>query len=82
MRIFPEKLPPLVLAAALLAAIPVSGCQRTTYIDEAHHDSHTWDSHEASLYAQWERETQRAHVDFERRNAADQREYWDWRHRH
>jgi hypothetical protein len=82
MRAFPGKLAPLVLAAALLAASSISGCERTTYVDEAHHDTHRWDSHEASLYAQWERETARAHVDFNKRSATEQREYWDWRHKH
>ncbi len=36
---------------------------------------------ETAYYNRWERETHREHVDLARRNAAEQKEYWDWRHR-
>jgi hypothetical protein len=32
-------------------------------------------------YNQWEHDTHRDHVDLKQRNAADQKEYWDWRHK-
>lgn len=73
----------VALATALLCPVLISGCSPApTYSDAEHHDTHRWDDHEKTLYNQWERETNRAHVDFERRADAEKKEYWDWRHRH
>ena len=33
-------------------------------------------------YQNWEGETHREHRDFRRRNSEEQKEYWDWRHKH
>ena len=42
----------------------------------------TYGPPEAPYYAQWEHETHRDHVDYERRKKAEQHEYWEWRKNH
>lgn len=88
MRSFPRKLglsklAPVAVASALLCPVFVSGCTPApTYTDADHGDTHRWDSHEADLYAHWEQETHRPHVEFNRRADPEKKEYWDWRHKH
>ena len=52
------------------------------YYDADHRDYHRWNDTEVTFYVQWEGETRRPHQEFERRNADEQREYWNWRHNH
>ena len=37
---------------------------------------------ETTYYIQWEHETRRDHIEYERRKTAEQREYWEWRKHH
>jgi hypothetical protein len=66
----------LILALAACA----SGGAR--YYDADHGDYHRWDNTEVTFYSSWETETHRPHVDYARRNADEQKEYWNWRHSH
>ena len=67
-----RKLAPLMLAAAI--ALPaLTGC--------AVH-ARVYGPGEDVYYTQWEHETHREHVGYDRRNARDQKEYWKWRHDH
>jgi hypothetical protein len=34
---------------------------------------------ENAYYTQWEHETHRTHVDFDKRSAKDKKAYWNWR---
>lgn len=71
---------PVLLGAALAASLLSVGCTEQVRVDDPYHgDSHVW-SEEAPHYSQWERDTHRDHVDFNKRNDADKKEYWDWRH--
>ena len=63
---------PLLLAAAI--ALPgLAGC--TVH-------ARVYGPGEDVYYTQWEHETHRDHVDYDRRNDADQKEYWKWRDSH
>ena len=70
----------LLLAAAISAPALMTGCAaRVRVYDPYYHDYHNWNG-ETVYYNQWERDTHRDHVDYNKRNAADQKAYWDWRH--
>jgi len=63
-------------------AVPLasSGCAaRVDVYDPYYHDRHVWAAEEP-YYSRWETETHRDHMDFNKRNEADQKAYWDWRH--
>jgi hypothetical protein len=49
--------------------------------DPYYHDYHPWNHDEVVYYQRWEGDTHRDHVDFRKRNANEQKEYWTWRHR-
>ena len=70
----------LVLTAAF-AMVFCAGCAEHRVYDPYYHDYHVW-ADEGVYYNQWERETHRDHMDFNRRNEADKKAYWDWRHSH
>jgi hypothetical protein len=78
MRFWFKKLTPCVLAALLAAPILVTGCktQNTTINNQP--------DNQQDDYRQWEHDTNRPHVDLEKRSADEQREYRDWQqtHRH
>jgi hypothetical protein len=50
--------------------------------DPYYHDYHPWNHDEVVYYQQWEGDTHRSHVDYRKRKADDQKEYWTWRHSH
>ncbi len=63
-------------------AVPLfcSGCEaRVGVYDPYYHDRHVWAAEEP-YYTQWEHDTHRDHVDFNKRNDADKKAYWDYRH--
>jgi hypothetical protein len=71
---------PFLLTAAFLSPILMTGCAvHARVYDPYYHDYHGW-SGETVYYNQWERDTHRDHVEFEKRNDADKKAYWDWRH--
>jgi hypothetical protein len=55
----------LAFAFASISPVFLTGCQ----------------DRETVYYNRWEHETHREHVDMARRNAAEQKEYQDWRRR-
>ncbi len=69
------------LVAGFGAVLLCSGCAvHAGYYDPYYHDYH--DRHgEVVYYNQWEHDTHREHRDLNKRNDADKREYWDWRHK-
>ncbi len=72
----------LLLGAALVSPMASIGCAVRTYHDPYYNDDHRWDHNEVVFYQRWEGETHRDHVDFRRRPAEEQKQYWDWRHSH
>lgn len=83
---FPVRnLSSFVLSVAMASSVMIAGCSArvtTGYRvhDDYYNDDHVWDSNEVAFYGRWEGETHRAHVDFRHRPAAEQKEYWTWRH--
>ena len=74
-----------LLTLALLTPVMISGCAaRASYnvYDPYYRDNHVWDRNEVVYYQRWETETRRKHRDYNKRKAEEQREYWDWRHKH
>ena len=84
MRPLVTRLIPLALAAACLAPLFLTDCtvHAGYYDDPYYHDRHVWSGGEVVYYNQWEHDTHRDHMDFKRRNDADRKAYWDWRHDH
>lgn len=70
----------LLFAMVIFAPIFCAGCavQARVY-DPYYHDYHAW-AGETTFYAQWEHDNHRDHMDFDKRNDADKKAYWDWRH--
>jgi hypothetical protein len=70
------------LTVAFCSAAATTGCKSET----VYHDTVTNESHprstEEPIYRQWESNTHREHVDLEKRNSDEQKQYWDWRHKH
>jgi hypothetical protein len=75
----------LLLAAALISPLAITGCAaRASYrvYDPYYNDYHTWDHGEVVYYQRWENESHRHHRDFNKRDKDEQKEYWNWRHSH
>lgn len=68
-----------MMMVCLVAACYTGGHR---YYDADHNDYHTWNGAEITFYTQWEGETRRPHIDYDRRPSDEQREYWNWRHNH
>ncbi|MGB6742509.1 MAG: hypothetical protein WBE38_02545 [Terracidiphilus sp.] len=82
MRLLSRNLAPFLLAAVCATPVFMAGCAvHARVYDPYYHDYHPWGG-ETVYYQQWETNTHRDHMDFNKRNAADQKEYWDWRHSH
>lgn len=69
-----------ILMMTLCLAACATGGHR--YYDNDYGDYHTWNGTEVVFYSQWETDTRRPHVEYERRPSEEQREYWKWRHEH
>lgn len=72
-------------ALLLVSCAVFSGCAAHAeygyrVYDPGYRDYHVWDANEGAYYSRWEGETHRNHEDFRKRSAADQKEYWQWRH--
>jgi hypothetical protein len=78
-----KKINSCLLAAVMAVPAFTTGCtvHAGYYNDPYYHDRHPVDG-EVVYYQQWETETHRQHVDLKHRSKADQKEYWDWRHKH
>jgi hypothetical protein len=71
-----------LFAAAIAITTITTGCrEHATYYDPYYRDYHPING-EVVYYSQWEHETHRDHVDLKKRNKDEQKEYWDWRHKH
>lgn len=84
MRLVPSFLPKqiatLLVAATFAAPILIAGCAAHVRVyDPYYHDYHAWNG-EVVYYNQWERDTHREHLDYSKRSAAEQQQYWNWRH--
>ncbi|HTW79397.1 MAG TPA: hypothetical protein VME23_07650 [Terracidiphilus sp.] len=80
-RLF-KNLPAFALCATLAAPLLIAGCAvHARVYDPYYHDYHDWNG-ETVYYNQWETETHRRHVDFNKRPPDEQKQYWDWRHHH
>jgi len=85
MRHLSQYLVSAAFAIALLSPAVITGCSARVGVgyrvyDPGYGDYHVWDANEAAFYSRWEGETHRAHVDFRKRPAAQQKEYFTWRH--
>ncbi len=85
MRPFPIHVASIVLAAAFFSPVFFSGCSARvstgyTVHDGYYNDDHVWDDNEVVFYNRWEGDTHRSHVDFRKRPANEQKEYFTWRH--
>lgn len=77
-----RKIGSCLFAVCMVVPALSTGCAvHAGYYDPYYHDYHPVDG-EAVYYGQWETATHRQHVDLKHRNKADQKEYWDWRHKH
>ena len=77
-----KKLMLLLFAAGAVPALFSTGCTvHAGYYDPYYHDQHQWGV-EGPYYGRWESETHRQHEEFKQRKKEEQKEYWDWRHRH
>lgn len=70
-----NKIARLLLASALMVPLLGTGCAQRRVV-------YAWGPGEQGYYVQWEHETHRQHMDWDRRSAADQQAYWKWRHHH
>ena len=67
---------------ATMIALPLlcGGCEaRVRVYDPYYSDYHVWAAEEP-YYTQWEHDTHRDHMDFNKRSDADKKAYWDYRH--
>ena len=64
-----------LLASALMIPLFSTGCVE-------HRRAYAWGPGETPYYERWEHDTHRDHIDYERRNAEDQKAYWNWRKHH
>jgi hypothetical protein len=71
-------------AASLSAPVSMRAAEHhdKRYYDRDGKDYHTWDSHEDRAYRVYLTEQHRKYVQFNRNRAAQQREYYNWRHQH
>ncbi len=80
LRSYLRRFVPMIFAAAIALPVLCNGCAaRVRVYDPYYHDYHGWAAEEP-YYNQWEHDTRRDHVDFNKRNKDDQKAYWDWRH--
>jgi hypothetical protein len=80
MRSFASNFTPLLFAAILATALFSVGCEAHVRVyDPYYHDYHDW-APEQPYYSQWEVQTHRNHMDFNKRSDADKKAYFDWRH--
>ena len=77
-----KKISACLLGGAMATAIFTTGCGvHAGYYDPYYHDHHPVDG-EIVYYNQWESDNHHEHKDLKRRNKDEQKEYWDWRHKH
>jgi hypothetical protein len=78
----------ILVAAALVLPVISGGCSARVgvgyrYYDPYHSDYHVWDDHERVYYNNWVVETHRRdHREYRKLKKNEQKDYWDWRHKH
>ena len=75
MRLYPARLALITLFVGLTAC----ATHHRTYYEEG---GEVWGPGEVTYYSQWEVETHRPHVEWERRGDDDHHAYWAWRREH
>jgi hypothetical protein len=81
MRLRHQLVTRLMIAALLAAPVTFGACGGGgRFYDPYYGDYHRWNRTEDGFYRNWERQTGRSHVDFNRRPAGDQHAYLNWRH--
>lgn len=70
-----RKLGRLLLVSVLMVPLFGTGCA-------PHRQVYAWTPGEETYYVQWEHETHRQHLDYDRRSKDEQNSYWKWRHHH
>ena len=72
----------LMIAALIATPITLGACGSggNRVYDPYYGDYHRWNHAEDLQYRQWENETHRPHIGFDRRPAEEQRVYFGWRH--
>lgn len=63
-----------MLSAILAGPVLIAGCRTQTTTE--------YNQQEPPDYRQWEHDTQRQHVDMDKRSADEQKEYRDWHANH
>ena len=72
-----------VIAFALAATGSVGACSHNHDVyDASANRYHHWDGREDAAYRRWEQERRMSHVEYARRSADEQRQYWEWRRDH
>lgn len=71
-----------ILTAGLSLTPLVSFAQSHNYHDKKHNDDHEWNDHENQAYKIYLKDHHRKEVEFDKMNARDQQNYWNWRHTH
>jgi len=80
MRFTDKGFATFLLTVVFAAPLFMSGCAvHARVYDPYYGDYHVW-AGETVYYNQWEHDTHRDHVDFNRRNSDEQKEYFTWRH--
>jgi hypothetical protein len=83
MRIRPTLQGLSFAAIAAAASVTVTSCSRNRDVyDSSGNVNRRWDSREEQAYRRWEAERRYDHMEFTRRRAEEQRQYWDWRRSH
>jgi hypothetical protein len=74
----------LPVMLAVLIVTPACATHRHYYrsYDPYYNDYHVWGPSEDRYYQQWVIETRRRHRGYRKLKRHEQREYWEWRHRH
>jgi hypothetical protein len=82
MRLRQQLATRLTIAALLTAPLAFGACSRNRVYDPYYGDYHGWNSREDGFYRQWEVDTHRPHMAFDRRPAEEQHAYFNTRHGH
>jgi len=64
-----------LLASVFVLPLLSTGCA-------SHREVRAWGPGEETYYVQWEHQTHRNHMDWDRRSDSDKNDYWKWRKHH
>jgi hypothetical protein len=70
------------IVAGVLSTATLGACTHPRYYDNVSNVNRTWNAREERAYRRWEAERNMRDIRFERRAAAEQRAYWEWRRDH